>query len=158
MAVVINHNQAEHELQQIANNATSGTADQRGSELQKMENRVDDGEEDATESPSYKNTLRVIKIVALLLIGACALVGMVFSKITFVSITSQMYKLYNQADNRDDEKSVIFFQLVFILIIPEIVCLGHSFIQGCIGKTSKSFPWPSRKAMLLVSQCIIWVL
>ena len=152
MAVVINHNKAEHELQQMGNNATSGTAAQRGSELQKMESRVDDREEDATESPSYKNTLRVIKIVALLLIMACALVGIVFSKITFVSITSQMYKLYNQADNRaDNEKSVIFFQLVFILIIPEIVCLGHSFIQGCIGKTSKNFPWPSWKAMLLVS-------
>ena len=123
----------------------------RGNELREMENRVDDGEDDATELPSYNNTLRVIKIVALLLIGACALVGMVFSKITFVSITSQMYKLYNQAESRDNEKSVIFFQLVFILIIPEIVCLGHGLIQGCIGKTSKNFPWPSWKAMLLVS-------
>ena len=123
----------------------------RGNEIREMENRVDDGEDDATELPSYNNTLRIIKIVALLLIGACALVGMVFSKITFVSITSQMYKLYNQADSRDDEKSVIFFQLVFILIIPEIVCLGHGLIQGCIGKTSKNFPWPSWKAMLLVS-------
>ena len=152
MAVVISHNQAEHELQQIANNAMSGTAARRGNELQEMKNKVDNGEDDATELPSYNNTLRVIKVIALLLIGACALVGMVFSKITFVSITSQMYKLYNQADNRaDNEKSVIFFQLVFILIIPEILCLGHSFIQGCIGKTSKNFPWPSWKAMLLVS-------
>ena len=123
----------------------------RGNQLREMENRVEDGEDDATESPSTNNTLRIIKIVALLLIGACALVAMVFSKITFVSITSQMYKLYKGTEARNDEKSVIFFQLVFILVIPEIFCLAHSLIQGCIGKTSKTFPWPCWKAMFLVS-------
>ena len=128
----------------------------RGNQLREMENRVEDGEDDAAELPSNNNTLRIIKIIALLLIGACALVGMVFSKITFVSITSQMYELYKETGTRNDEQSVIFFQLVFILVVPEIVCLAHTLIQGCIGKTSKTYPWPCWKAMFLVSQCVIW--
>lgn len=125
----------------------------RGNERREMENRAEDGEDDHTESSPYANTLRIIKIAALLLIGACGLVGLVFSKITFVSITSRMYTLYSN-NNNNNQKSTIFFQLVFILVIPEIMCLGHCLIWGCIGKTSKTFPWPSWRAMLLVSiQC-----
>ena len=109
-----------------------------------------DGENDSSEE-SFYITLRVIKVVSLLLIGACALVGMVFSKITFVSITSRMYTLCNSANVENNKKSVIFFQLVFILVIPELLSLLYCLIWGFIGKTSRSFPWPSWKAMVLVS-------
>lgn len=131
----------------------------RGNERREMENRAEDGEVDPIEVPSHANALRIIKVVSLLLIGACGLVGMVFSKITFVSITSRMYTLYEADINDDDEKSVIFFQLVFILVIPEIVSLGHCLVWGCIGKTSKNFPWPSWKAIALVSICmhLCWI-
>ena len=115
------------------------------------ERRMEDGGDGATDASSYTNTLRVIKVVSLLLIGACALVGMVFSKITFVSITSRMYTLYSATTADNNQKSVIFFQLVFILVIPELISLVHCLVWGFIGKTSKSFPWPSYKAMTLVS-------
>jgi len=128
----------------------------RGNERRENENRVENGEDELFEAPAFTNALRIIKVIALLLIGACALVGMAFSKITFVSITSRMYTLYSGRDfGGNDEKSSIFFQLVFILVIPEIVCLSHCLLWGFIGKTSKSFPWPSWKAMILVSVCII---
>ena len=118
-----------------------------------LEHRFEDGDDNATEVPPYTNVLRVIKVASLLLIGVCALVGMVFSKITFVSITGRMYTLYTASpqDTGNNPKSVIFFQLVFILVIPEILSLAHCVIWGFIGKTSKSFPWPSWKAMVLVS-------
>ena len=123
----------------------------RGNQLREMENRAEDGEGSGGELSSSSHALRFIKVVALLLIGGCALVGMVFSKITFVSITSQMYKLYIAPEDRNNEKSTLFFQLVFILIIPEIICLAHCLIRGCVGKTSKTFPWPTWKAIFLVS-------
>ena len=123
----------------------------RGNQFRELKNRAEDGEGNGSESSSSSNALRVIKVVSLLLIAACALVGMVFSKITFVSITSQMYKLYIAPEDRNNEKSTLFFQLVFILIIPEIICLAHCLISGCVGKTSKTFPWPTWKATFLVS-------
>ena len=112
--------------------------------------------EDSNEVPAYTNVLRVIKVVSLLFIGACALVGMIFSKITFVSITGRMYTLYTaspQQDTGNNPKSVIFFQLVFILVIPEILSLVHCVVWGFIGKTPRTFPWPSWKAMAWVSYC-----
>ena len=126
---------------------TRGRGDQRrGLEHQAV--TVDD----STEVPAYTNVLRTIKVASLLVIGACALVGMIFSKITFVSITGRMYSLYTASqDPGNNQKSVIFFQLVFILVIPEILSLAHCIISGFIGKTSRTFPWPSWKAMALVS-------
>ena len=126
----------------------------RGNQQREMEHRVEDGEDDAIQAPAHTGVLRIIKVTALLVIGACALVGMVFSKITFVSITGRMYTLYTTLpqDTGNNPRSVIFFQLVFILVIPEILSLGHCVIWGFIGKTSKSFPWPSWKAMVLVSK------
>ena len=121
-------------------------------------NRVEEEDNDHTQQLSYTNILRIIKLVSLLLIGTCALFGMVCSKITFVSISSRMYILYSNPESVDAEtrsvdvyKSVIFFQLVFILLIPEILCLGHCLLWGFIGKSSKTKPWPSWKAICLVS-------
>ena len=119
-------------------------------------NRVEEEDDDPTQQLSYTNILRIIKLVSLVLIGACALFGMVCSKITFVSISSRMYNLYSSPAVEDDKiinvhKSTIFFQLVFILVIPEILCLGHCLLWGFIGKSSKNKPWPSWKAIGLVS-------
>jgi len=140
----------------------NSVVNRKGNPTYRRLRRSDDEEEDPTESPYYANTLRIIKLASLLLIAGCALVGMVISKISFVSITSRMYTLsYSHPLTRDDEKtnknqkSMIFFQLVFILVIPEIMCLGHCLLWGVIGKTSKNFPWPSRKAVILVSVSVV---
>ena len=114
------------------------------------------GENDnlTSQSLSYANTLRVVKAISLLLIGVIALFGMIFSKISFVSITTRMYSLYTYpGSSQDDEsnKSAIFFQLVVILVIPEIVSLGHCLIRGFLGKSSNTFPWPNWKSIVLVS-------
>lgn len=131
-----------------------------------MENSDGDRDEEddrspETQSPFSTNTLRIIKVVSLLLIGTCALLGMAFSKITFVSVSNRMYTaLYSHPSVQDDEnttivhksdKSKIFFQLIFMLVIPEIVCLSYCLLWGVIGKSSKSKPWPSWSATCLVS-------
>ena len=128
-----------------------------GNHLRVGDHPVEDGEDDGIQPPAYATALRLIKVVSLLVIGTCALAGMVFSKITFVSITSRMYTLYTGPNTENNRKSVIFFQLVFILVIPEIICLLHCVVWGFIGKTSKSFPWPSLKSIILVSHMSTYV-
>ena len=69
----------------------------------------DEGQQDNPDS--YINALRIIKVISLLLIGACALAGMITSKVTFVSITSRMFNLYSAQDNEtmiNNQKSVVF--------------------------------------------------
>jgi len=115
----------------------------------------------AAAEPTHSNILRIIKIVALLLIAACTLVGTVFSKISFVSITGRMYSLYTENDRNSYEKSQTFVQLVFVLIVPDILCFFHCLVWGVIGKTNRSFPWPRWRAMLLVRHnclCVFLIL
>ena len=54
-------------------------------------------------------------------------------------------------DTVNRNKSATFFQLVIILVIPEILSLGHCLLWGFIGKSSKTYPWPSWRSMGLVS-------
>ena len=119
----------------------------------------------AIQSFSFTNTqLRFIKVISLLLIGGCALLGMVFSKLTFVSITARMYTLYSNSkvnetmsnDQKSTTSTVIVFQLVSILVIPEVVGLAHCLMLGCIGKSSTTYPWPCWKTLLLVRRYSIY--
>ena len=123
-----------------------------------LETRLEENERDSHPvSGRYKYTLRVVKVISLLLIGGLALLGMVLSKITFISITSRMYNLYiHRYMDKDDDtinryKSATFFQLVTILVIPEILGLGRCLLWGFIGKSSKTYPWPRWKSVGLVS-------
>ena len=146
----------EH-AQQLMGGSNRNLAGNREKHQPIKDPRIQDQQGNPIQSISYINTLRIIKVISLLLIGACALAGMITSKITFVSITSRMFNLYSLPSAQDNEtminnqKSVVFFQLVFILVIPEILCLGHCLLWGFIGKSSKRFPWPSLKATSLVS-------
>ena len=95
--------------------------------------------------------LRVIKWTALFLIGACILVGTVLSKVSLVSITGRMFNLTRFPDGHALPRSVLFIQLTFFLIIPEVVSFIRCLVWGFIGKTTESFPWPSLLALVLVS-------
>ena len=97
------------------------------------------------------NYLRIIKWTALFLIGACVLVGTVLSKISLVSITGRMFNLTRFPDEHVLPRSVLFIQLTFFLVIPEIVSFIRCLVWGVIGKTTESFPWPTISAFVLVS-------
>ena len=122
--------------------------------------------------------LRIIKRIALIFIAIFICVGAVLSKVTLVSITARMYnlssefseearmynlssefseeaKMYNLSSGFSEEetllRSALFIQLIFLLVIPEAVSFIRCLIWGVIGKTTESFPWPSRIAFILVS-------
>lgn len=98
--------------------------------------------------------LRIIKWIALGLIALCVCAGTVLSKVTLVSITGRMFRLSRDSHLEDltTPRSVLFIQLTFVLVIPEVISFVSCLVRGVIGKTTKSFPWPSRRALFLVSE------
>ena len=148
--------QTDHELQQISDTATNTeTAD-----TTKDAARTENAQSPASESPSKQTTnrpyafYRSIKRIALIVIGICVCIGAVVSKVTLVDITSKMFNLINCRDGHKhtSSQSVWFAQLTLILVIPEVVSFIRCLIWGVIGKTAERFPWPSRSAIIVVSQ------
>ena len=102
--------------------------------------------------------LRVIKRIALALIASCICVGAVMSKVSLVSITDRMNPRFNFSTFPDEHsipnRSALFIQLTLLLVIPEVVSFIRCLVWGVIGKTTKSFPWPSQSAFIWVSRSI----
>ena len=146
--------QTDHELQQISDTATNTETADITKDAARTENAP------ASESPSKQTTnrsyafYRSIKRIALIVIGICVCIGAVVSKVTLVGITSKMFNLINCRDGHKHtlSQSVWFAQLTLILVIPEVVSFIRCLIWGVIGKTAERFPWPSRSAIIGVSQ------
>ena len=102
-----------------------------------------------------RTLLRIIKVMALVFIALCVGVGSVVSKVSLVSITSHS-RIINYTQSSDGRagaspESVLFIQLTLLLVIPEVVSFIRCLVWGVIGKTSESYPWPSKSAFLKVS-------
>ena len=109
-----------------------------------------------TEGKAQLWFLRIAKYTAIAFVVVCAWLGIIINKVTLVSITGRMYSLSNSTESGvADEKtgSMLYVQLVAIMIIPEFVSFFRCLIWGVIGKTTKTFPWPNWKLILLVRTC-----
>jgi len=116
------------------------------------------------EEPLQKSLgLRVIKWIALCIVALCLWTTAVLSKVTLVSITARMFSLSTEAESsnereeRDGARSILFIQLVFLMLIPEVFSFLRCLFYGVFGKTTKKYPWPSKNAVawvrVLVSSC-----
>ena len=105
------------------------------------------------------------RIVSFVLFAAI-LTFATFSKVCFVAIASK----YNDSlvvpsndtgsvyEKSLQENSITFIQLVVILMTPQLFTAVRMFFGGIIGKSSKTFPWPSTFAIIIVSMCVyFWV-
>ena len=45
----------------------------------------------------------------------------------------------------------VYWQLVFIMVLPQCLTFLRSAAVGVIGKTREAYPWPGRRAMIAVS-------
>ena len=95
-----------------------------------------------------------------LLFGIKAAIGFVFlivvlassvlSKLTLVTLTDQLRIAHT---NGSPETLVtLYWYIQFILLIPSFITFIRCLVVGVIGKTTKSFPWPTGKAILYVSE------
>ena len=109
------------------------------------------------EDPLQKSLgFRVIKWIALCIVALCLWTTAVLSKVTLVSITARMFILSTEAEPSNERelnkaRSILFIQLVFLMVIPEVFSFLRCLFYGVFGKTTKKFPWPSKNAVAWVS-------
>lgn len=113
----------------------------------------------ATTTAGVSFYLHVIKWIALVFVALCVLVGSVMSKVTFVSIVGRMFNLSapDEPPDEDTPRSLLFIQLTISLVIPEAISFIRCLVCGVIGKTTESYPWPSRSAFFWVSSHVSYI-
>lgn len=110
-------------------------------------------EKEAPKQMTSKQVLVGIKAAIGIVLLVVVLASSVLSKLTLVTLTDQLRAAKNkddQVENKDDQVT-FYWYIQFVLLIPSFITLVRCFVVGVFGKTSKSFPWPSGKAILYVS-------
>ena len=141
---------------EIDNNLLPFNEDDANNQSPAVNEKPDPQSESSTDHLSFY--LRIIKRIALALIASCICIGAVISKVSLVSITDRMNPRFNFSTFPDEysipHRSALFIQLTLLLVIPEVVSVIRCLVWGVIGKTTKSFPWPSQSAFIWVSRSI----
>ena len=120
-------------------------------------------DESGSEVEMSKGTRRVLyalKFFIGMLLFVFVLACSMFSKLTLVSITDQLRNVTwnitasgtlvpDEIANRS-RATRLYWQLFFIMVLPNVLTFARSFVFGVFGKTTKSFPWPMPSGILLV--------
>ena len=125
---------------------------------------IDKNEADVEMSKGTRRVLYALKVFIGMLLFVFVLACSVFSKLALVSITDQLgsvtWNITASGTPAPDEiakrshAARLYWQLFFIVILPNVLAFARSFVFGVFGKTKKSFPWPKPIIILLVSPVI----
>ena len=108
------------------------------------------------------------------LLGLKAIIGIIFfivflsssmfSRITLLSLTNELrnmtmngtfdHKNRNLTNEEKSEAITVYWQLLIILLVPNLLTLLRCLFFGFLGKTITNFPWPNKLAVLAVSESI----
>ena len=95
------------------------------------------------------------------LLFATALSLTVLSKLSVISMTSRLN--VNETDGLvkeetsvagNDGKSTavgLYWQLLLAMVIPNVLTLFRTLLRGMCGKQTVNYPWPTKKALVVVS-------
>ena len=121
---------------------------------------TDESGSDVEMSKGTRRALYALKFFIGMLLFVFVLACSMFSKLTLVSITDQLrnvtWNITASGTRVPDEiasrsrATRLYWQLFFIMVLPNVLTLARSFVFGVFGKTKKSFPWPMPSAILLV--------
>ena len=83
----------------------------------------------------------------------------VVSKLTLVGLTGRLrnatHSLNATRSNITLEERntavTLYWYLQFIVLIPNVLTFLRCLVFGVLGKTTITFPWPNRRALVLVS-------
>ena len=102
-----------------------------------------------------------------MLFGIKAAIGLVFliailasavlSKLTLVTLTDQLRIAKGDSPEARETQVTLYWYIQLILLIPSFITFVRCFVVGVIGKTTKSFPWPTGKAILYVRLSVLSV-
>eukprot|EP00731_Ephydatia_muelleri_P007927 Em0004g265a len=124
----------------------------------------DDNPAALTESMQRCKTVSwiVIKFLVRVLLFSIVVTCTVFSKLSLISLVSRLNETIDDIHRTNDSEATLtplhdraagfFWQLLFIILIPQFVTLFRALLFGVF----KSGPWPTLRAILAVSQhCMI---
>ena len=120
--------------------------------------------ESKSESNGKKKCFLVIKFFLGLLLFGLVLICTVLSKVTLISLTDKLRNVtvaaVNQTlkdtDSRHHDVAVsLYWQLLLVVMVPNVIACVRSLAFGVLGKTTTNFPWPTRLATILVSACML---
>ena len=133
--------------------------------------------EDAADEEAGSNSrliLLTLKIAIGLVFFVVVLVSSVLSKLTLVSLTDAlrsltwMYHNNTPTDEKEwkknnlDKTVSLYWQLLLVLLVPNCLTFLRCLFFGVLGKTRKSYPWPTASAAFLVmlNVCLLlwWLL
>ena len=119
---------------------------------------------DESTKPTNSKTSKKVLLSVRVLIGISLLIAVlgssVLSKLTLFSLTDRLrYVTTNESSGASaitqaeshTTTVTIYWYLQFVLLIPSIITFTRSLVVGVVGKTTKSFPWPTWRAIILVS-------
>jgi len=111
--------------------------------------------EDDSEPKARSTSKLMLTIAITFVISICTSVVIALSKLTLVSITGRVFSLsnLNNSETADDDqvRTVLWTQLILLMIIPEAITVLRCLTWGIIGKSWKSFPCPDCKVIAVVS-------
>ncbi len=108
-------------------------------------------EKETTKQLASKRVLLGIKAAIGLVFLIVILASAVLSKLTLVTLTDQL----RVADGVT--RVTLYWYLQLILLVPSFITFIRCLVVGVIGKTTKSFPWPTGKAILYVRLSVLSV-
>ena len=102
--------------------------------------------------------LIAIKVLVRVLLFSIVVTCTVFSKLSLISLVSRLNETIDDLRRASDSEATlhnraagIFWQLLFIILIPQFVTFIRALLFGVCGKQSRLFPWPTPKAIVVVS-------
>ena len=118
-------------------------------------------EADVQVSKGTRRILYAVKFFIGVLLFILVLGCSMFSKLSLVSITDKLRtvtwnrsrelgKSDTEVAELTDEAATLYWQLFFVMVLPNVLTFFRSFVFGVFGKTRKTFPWPTPSAILLV--------
>lgn len=101
-----------------------------------------------------QSTSKILKIFVGLLLFSIVVTCTVLSKLSLIYLLTCLNDTIRQDGSPDDRNIMaasLYWQLLFIVLIPQFVTFARTLFFGVCGKQSHTFPWPTRKAFVIVS-------
>eukprot|EP00731_Ephydatia_muelleri_P007821 Em0004g159a len=116
--------------------------------------RVSDTRADTRSTQCKTLCLIAIKVLVRVLLFSIVVTCTVFSKLSLISLVSRLNETIDNIHRTNDSEATVhnraagfFWQLLFIVLIPQFVTLFRALLFGVCGKQSRLFPWPTLRAI-----------
>ena len=109
-------------------------------------------------SKGSASALMGLKVLSEIILSSLVLLCTVFSKLSLVGLTDDLNDITRLVKNGSGSDPVtisravaLYWQFLVILLIPNFITFLRCLLFGCLGKSSQSFPFPTKMALFVVS-------